>query len=803
MFTAVTLLTLAIGIGATTAVFSVVNGVLLKPLPYARPDELIAIKHAAPGLKIPELPVSPACYVIYREHSTAFQDVALWTGDTMNVTGLSEPEQVDGLDVSDGLLPTLGVQPILGRGFTRHDDTPGSPKTAILSYGYWQRKFAGDRGVLGKTIQIDSEQREIIGVLPDKFSLDNRTPAILIPFQFERGKMHLGNFSYSGLARLKPGVTMAQASADIVRMIPIMMDSFPPPPGASRSMFEGARMVPNLRPLKEDVIGDVGSLLWVIMGVIGIVLLIACANVANLLLVRAEGRQQELAVRAALGASWGRIAGELLLESVTLGIAGGVLGAAVAYGGVQALVAAAPTGLPRLNEIAIDGTVLLFALAVSVICGGLFGLIPVFKYAGPQLAMAIRHGGRTLSQSRERHRARSTLVVVQVALAMVLLVGSGLMIRTFQAMRKIQPGFTRPEQVQTIAVSIPETQVKGEEQMLRMMDEIRQKIAALPGVQSVGFGAGVPMSGQNSFDPVDVQDHPTAAGKLATIRRYKWVSPEFEATLGNSLLAGRYFTWNDIYTYKPVALLSENVAKEYWGSAAGAVGKLIREGPAGPWREVVGVVGDERDDGVDKKESTTVYWPILVKKFWGQEYQTRRNVRYVVRSTRTGSEGFVSELRQAVWSVNPNVPIAGVRTLGEMYERSMARTSFALVMLAAAGSMALLLGLIGIYGVISYSVSHRRREIGIRMALGAQQPTLTRMFIGYGLRLAAIGLACGLGAAFALTRAMKSLLFGISAADPATYAAVAVMLAAAAALAAYLPSRRATAVDPVEALRAE
>lgn len=803
MFTAVTLLTLAIGIGATTAVFSVVEGVLLKPLPFAHPDELVSIHHAAPGLKIPDMPVSPSGYFTYRQHGTAFQDVAIWQSDLLNVTGLSEPEQVYGLDVTEGLLPTLGVQPILGRTFSKRDDSPTAPKTVMLSYGYWQRKFAGDRNVLGRTLQIDSAPREIIGVLPPGFRMDSRDPSLLVPFQFDRAKLDLGNFSYEGIGRLKPGVTVAQATADIARMIPINMDEFAPPKGATKTMFESARLTPKVEPLKQHVIGDAGSLLWVVMGVIGIVLLIACANVANLLLVRAEGRQQELAIRAALGAGWRRIAGELLLESVMLGVVGGALGIGVAYAGVRALIAAAPAGLPRVTEIGIDAPVLLFALAVSVVCGALFGLIPVFKYAGPHLATSIRHGGRTLSQSRERHRARSTLVVVQVGLAMVLLVGSGLMIRTFQAMHRVNPGFTHPENVQTLQISIPDTQVKEPEDAVRMMEAMRQKIAAVPGVETVAFGAGVPLSGQNSFDPLDVRDHPTPEGRLATIRRYKWVSPDFSAALGNPLKAGRNFTWTDIWQFRPVAVISENIAREYWGSAAAAIGKQVRESPAGPWREIVGVVGDQHDDGVDRPVSTAVYWPIMVKDFWGQKYQFRRTVRYVVRSARTGSSGFMNEIRQAVWSVNPDVPVAGVETLESFYEKSMARTSFAMSILAIAGGMALLLGLIGIYGVISYAVSQRTREIGIRMALGAQPGAMTRMFVVHGLRLAAIGVACGLGAALPLARTMKALLFGVQPADPGTFAAVALALAAAAALAAYVPSRRTMRVDPVEALRAE
>jgi predicted permease len=803
MFTAITLLTLAIGIGATTAVFSVVEGVLLRPLPYPHPEELVAISHSAAGLKLDRLPVSPSCYVVYREENRTFQDVGLWTGDMMTVTGLAEPEQAEGLDVTAGTLPLLGVQPVLGRVFSAQDDSAGAPKTAMISYGYWQRKFAGDRGVVGRSMTIDSELREIIGVLPKGFHIDTRTPSIVIPFQFDRNKMTLGNFSFQGVGRLKPGVTPAQGAADLARLVPVIHARFAPPTGASLRMFQEAHLAPKLQTLKQEVIGDIASFLWILMAVIGIVLLIACANVANLLLVRAEGRQQELAIRTALGAGWGRIAGELLTESMTLGVLGGILGTGVAYAALRVLLAAVPAGLPRIDEISLSAPVLLFAFAVSVTCGALFGLIPVLKYAGPQLATSIRHGGRTLSQSRERHRARSTLVIVQVALALVLLVGSGLMIRTWDAMRRVQPGFTRPEEVQTLTISIPDAQVKDPEQVLRVENAIRQKIAAVPGVTSVAFASGVPMSGMNSFDPIFAEDHPLTEGKLPPIRRYKFASPGFLATLGNPLIAGRDFTWTEIYNMTPVAIVTENTARDYWGTPSGAIGKRIRESIAGPWREIVGVAGNERDDGVDHPAASTIYWPILLRDFWGHKVQVRRTVMYIVRSSRTGSQGFLNEIRQAVWSVNPDLPLAGVKTLQEIYTKSMARTSFALVMLAIAGGMALLLGVIGIYGVISYSVSQRTREIGIRMALGAQQPALTRMFIVHGLRLAGVGLACGVVAALALSRGMKSLLFGIDAADPMTYVAVSVGLAAAAALASYVPSRRAMAVDPIEALRAE
>jgi len=803
MFTAVALLTLAIGIGANTAIFSVVEGVLLKPLPYPHPDALISVVLAAPGVKIPELPLSPSCYFILREQNQSFQDLGVWDGDSVNVTGLAEPEQVSGLDVTDGLLGILGVQPVLGRPFTRYDDSPGSPETIMISYGYWQRKFGGDRGVIGRAITVDARQRIIIGVLPNGFRLMDRAPAIVLPFRFNRNKTALGNFSYRSVARLKPGVTMAQASADVARLLPVVEATFPPPNGASLRMFRDARIGPNLRLLKQDVLGTIGGLLWILMGAIGIVLAIACANVANLLLVRAEGRRHELAIRTALGASWRSIAGELLFESTALALVGGALGLALAYAALRALVAIGPARLPRLDEIGLDPAVLLFAAALSLLAGVVLGLIPALKYAGPRVAGAIRQEGRSLTQSRERHRVRNTLVVVQVALALVLLVGSGLMIRTFQAMRHVAPGFTRPEEVQTLAISIPSAQVPEPDAVVRMEEAIRQKIAQIPGVTAAAFASGVPMDGQNRYDPAFIEEHPYTEGKMPPIRRFKFAAPGFLEALGNPLVAGRDFTWHEINGRIPVAIVTENFAREYWKTPQAAIGKRIGDSLGSPWREIIGVAGNERDDGVEHPSPTTVYWPILAGDFEGRKIQVQRSVTYVVRGSRTGSQGFLGEIRRAVWSVNSELPLAAVKTLDEIYSQSMARTSFLLVMLALAGGMALLLGIVGLYGVISYSVSQRTREIGIRMALGARQPALTGLFVRHGLRLAAIGLVFGLAAAFALTRALKALLFGVGVADPITYIGVSAGLAVAAALASYLPSRRATAIDPVEALRAE
>jgi predicted permease len=803
MFTAMTLITLAVGIGANTAIFSVVNGVLLKPLPFPDPDRLVGVWQTAPGVGARDLQASPSTYFTYREEGRGFEDVGLWSTGSVTVTGLAEPEQVESLFVSDGTLPILGIQPLRGRWFTRQDDSPGSPQTAMLAYGYWQRRFGGDASAIGRRIMVNGEAREVIGVMPQSFRFMNRHFEVILPFQLDRSKVFVGNFGYYSVARLKPGVTLAQANADVARLLPMMVQKFPPPPGFSMKIFEDARIGPNLRPLKQDVIGDAGKLLWILMATVGIVLFIACANVANLLLVRAEGRQQEFAIRAALGAGWTRIARELLFESVTLGAIGGVLGVGLAYAALRLLVFLSPANLPRLDEISIGPLVLLFTLVISLVSGVLFGLLPVYKYAGGRTSLALREGGRTLSTGRERHRARNVLVVVQVALALVLLIGSGLMIRTLLALRHVRPGFTSPEKVFTARVFVPSAQFPDPERVVRLDDDIMQKIAAIPGVTSVGASNSITMDGYTDNDPVFAEDRTYTEGQLPPMRRHKFVAPGYFRTMGNPLLAGRDLSWSDLHQKRPVALVSENLARELWGSPAAAIGKRIRERPKGNWREIIGVVGNERDDGVDQKAPAVVYWPFLLENFWQFPVHVRREMAFAVRSDRAGSASFLKDVQRAVWSVNPNLPVADVRTVREIYDKSMARTSFTLVMLGMAAGMALLLGIVGIYGVISYSVSQRTREIGIRIALGAQRAAVLRMFILNGLALVGVGLACGVAASISLTRVMSSLLFGVSPLDPATYGGVSVVLVAAALLATYLPARRATAITPVEALRNE
>jgi putative ABC transport system permease protein len=803
LFTIITIATLGIGIGANSAIFTVIEGVLLKPLPYPDPAQLVAVDHTAPGVNIPRTGAAPFLHFTYRDQSHVFTETGMWRGNAVSLTGTGEPEEVRTLDVTEGTLDVLEVHPLLGRVFSSADDSPTSQRTTILTYGYWKSRFGGDPGVVGRRIVLNGEPYEIIGVLPEAFRFLDRKFSLVLPLRLDPAKVFLGNFSYSGIARLKPGVSVADANADAARMIPIALKRYPPFPGFNPKMFEEARLAPAIRPLKDELVGDIGKVLWVLMGTLAMVLLIACANVANLLLVRAEGRQQELAIRAALGAGRAQIARELLLESLALGVGGGLFGLALAYGALRTLIAFAPANVPRLDAISIDVPVVLFTLAISLVAALLFGSIPIFKYVGPQLGAALRGGGRTSSDSRERHRTRSTLVIVQVALALVLLISSGLMIRTFYALRHVDPGFERPEDVATIRISIPSSEVHDPIQAVRMDQAILEKVAAIPGVSSAGMASYIPMTGQGWHDAIYAEDHPISESRMAPIRTFKMVSPGLFKTMGNRLVAGRDFTWADIFDERRVAIVSESLARELWQSPEAALGKRVNETRNAPLREIVGVVADERDDGVDRKAPAIVCWPMLMDKFFGDEPFVDRTMSLVIRSGRAGTSGLLKEVGAAVWSVDPNLPLANVRTLQEIYDGSLARTSFALVMLAIAGAMALLLGVAGLYGVIAYSVSQRTREIGIRMALGARYEEVTRLFVRHGLTLALAGIACGLTVSFVLARLMSSLLFDVSATDGVTYVVVSVGLAAAAVLASYVPARRATRIDPVHALRAE
>ncbi len=810
-FAATVILTLAIGIGANTAVFSVLNSVLFKPLAYPEAEQLVDLRLIAPGATgladfASGLRLSPSMYFTFSEQNRTFQSLGVWNTGTANVTGLDQPHEVRTALVSDGVLQALSVPPVLGRWLLAADQDPHGRKAVMLSYGYWQRRFGGDRSVIGRSIAIDARPREIVGVMPQGFQLVNADFDVISPLAFDRNNQHLAGFGFHGIARLKPGVPITQANADVRRMLPIWMDSWSNGPGIDGHFYEKVwRIAPAIRPLKQEVIGNVGNVLWVVMATIGVVMLIACTNVANLLLVRADSRQQELAVRAALGAGRGRIAWELLLESVSLGLLGGVLGIGIAYEGLRLLVAIGPADLPRLSEISLDARSLGFTLAVSLLSGLLFGSIPTLRYARAGIPVALRSAGRAASLSRERRHSRDLLVVAQVAMALVLLVSAMLMIRTFQALRTVDPGFAHAEHLQTMRISIPASLVADPQLVTRMQNNMVDKLAAIPGVTSVGFADAMPMEGLVfNWNEVQIEGKNLAEGEAMPLRLFRYVSPGFFRTAGTRIVAGRELTWTEVYGRRPVVIVSENLARESWGSPSAAIGKRLRDLPDTPWYEVVGVVQDVRENGVQEKAPAIVYWPSMSEGIYGPHtFDATRAVTFVIRSDRAGTEAFLSEIQQAVWSVNASLPLASVRTMQEIYSQSLARTSFTLIMLGIAGAMAFVLGAIGIYGVISYAVSQRTREIGIRLALGEQTGRLRWMFVRSALVLTGIGVAAGLVAAAGLMRLMKSLLFGVSLLDPVTYVSVLVILAASAVLASYLPARRAAAVNPVEALRAE
>jgi putative ABC transport system permease protein len=793
-FAITAIFTLALGIGATTAIFSVVNGVLIKALAYPDADTLVRIVHSIGGSAQPYF--SDLLYLTYVDNGQTFEDVGVWSpGETATITGRGDPEEVRALRASRGLLTTLGVRPKIGRWFSAADDAPGAADTVMLANGYWQRHFGGD--ALDHTLTINGRTHQIIGVMPPDFRFSSEFE-IILPLQIDRGAP-IPEFRLLGIARLKPGVTLALANADVASILRIWLLNA----GQKDPAFL-ARYQPTLQPLKANVIGDVGSTLWVLMAAIAIVLLMACANIANLMLVRADARRQEFATRAALGASTKRLARQLLAESVTLGLLGGALGVGLAYGGLRALVAIGPSDLPRLSEISMDAVVLGFALAISLVSGLLFGLVPILKHARPRLVDALG-GGRGASLTRDHQSAQQVLVVTQVALALVLLITAGLLIRSFQELRRVNPGFTQPDRVQTFSISIPETLVAEPERVVRMQQEVLERIAGVPSVASVAFATRLPMGSDRSSTALTVEGRADDR-RTPSNRQVKIISPGLFRTLGIPLVAGRDFTWTDVHQQLPVTIVSQNLAREFWGTPTGALGRRVREyyDNRSPWREVVGVVADVHDDGADQPAPATVYWPTQPnEQLLGMSGYQARRVSMAIRTDRTGTQSLFNDLREAVRSVSRTLPLARVRTLDEMYHESMARTSFTLWMLVIAATMALLLGISGIYGVIAYAISQQRREIGIRLALGAQPREIRQLFLRRGLFLVGVGVAIGFISAVGATQLIQALLFGTSPFDPIAFAAMTLVLAAAAGLASYLPTRRAVALDPVATLRAE
>ncbi len=786
-------LSLALGIGANTAIFSVVHGVLLQPLPYPHADALVGIYNRLTinGQVYEDAALSPGMYAACRDDCRAFEHLGVWSSGAATVTGAGEAEQVATVTVTHGVLPAFGVPASLGRWFSPEDDAPGGARTAILGHGYWQRRFGGDREILSRTVVIDFVPHQIVGVMPRDFRFLDLSPDLFLAQRLATNRAD--EFSYNGIGRLKPGLGVTQANEDIARVWRHWAQN----EGAGK-LLEELAVTPNARPLKNDVVGSVAMALRVLMGAMGLLMLLVCANVANLVLVRAQGRQQEFAIRAALGAGWGRIAFEQLAESFTLGLMGGALGLGLAYFGVRLLVAIGPAGLPRLNEVALGPAVVAFALLCALGTSLLFGTVAV---VGRRVPRRIENA-RGATPAREQLRGQRVLVVGQVAMALVLLVASGLMVRTLLAIQRVKPGFTQPDQIQMVRISLPPVLAREPERVIRLQKDMLDRLAAIPGVAAVGFASAVPLDNNRNGVVVAVEGV-TAPDRMPPNRAYRHASPGLFAALGSRLLAGRDFTWDDVFDQRRLAIVSETMARESWGEPREALGKRIRIGRDAPWTEVVGVVENIHSDGLHQVAPATVYARAGIETSANGSATARRAVTVAIRSSRAGSQAFLEEVSAAVHAVNTNVPLADVRTLADAYRRSMAQTSFTVILLGIAAAMALALAVVGVYGVLAYAVARRRHEVGIRLALGAQPSTVRALFVRQGLFLTSLGGILGLAASVALSRWISSLLYGVTALDPLTYAVSGAALAAGAILASVVPARRAASVDPMETLRSD
>jgi putative ABC transport system permease protein len=793
-FTIAATVTLALGIGATTAMFSVVNGVVLRPLPYPDQERLVELVHSYRGVSA--IAASPAVYFGYRDHSRVFDAVGLWDWDNSPVTvlGPGEPETVRSVEVTHEIPMMLGAQPVAGRSFTPADDLPGSAPTAMISYAYWQRRFGGGDAV-GQTMTVDGVPREVIGVLPQRFQFFDYPADLFYPLQPLRATATFPSGDGRGFARLRKGVTLEQANADVARIIPILDAEYP---GGDA---QNAQFAPKLTWLKDRVVGDLADTLWVLMGTIALLLSMACANVANLVLVRTHARTPEFAVRSALGAGWTAIARVIWTESALLAVAGGIAGLALAYVGLPFLLALAASDLPQVMTVKIDLAVLLVTFGTSVLAACVCGMLPLLHFARPrvQLASALHGDGRATTEGRQSNRTRHILVVSQVAVALILLIGAGLMARAFQTLRSVDPGFRNPDTVQTFQLTLPsppdgaQLDDAARRRMLQIQHDVAGRLSAIPGVEAAGFSSsndGLPLDGDGRSGSIFIEGKAVSDSGPPAMELLL-ASPGFFETLQTPVLAGRTFDWND-EERRGVVLVSENVARAEWGSAGGALGKRLAMDAAGPWFEVVGVVKDMPQQSLTTTPPKTVVFPALARN---------ATASFVIRSERAGSESFLADVRRALRAVNPALAPASVQTLGDMYRRSMARTSMMLLVLAITGTVALLLGLVGVYGIVSYAVGQRRREIGIRLALGEAQREVRLRFVKQALILVAVGVALGLASAMGLTRLMTSQLFGVSPLDAPTHVTVALILLVAAGLASFVSAYRAAALDPVEVLR--
>jgi putative ABC transport system permease protein len=777
-FTAIAVVTLALGIGACAAIFSVVNGVLLHPLPFAEPDRLVVLNESQP----PELAISvvrPATFPHWKRQQTSFEGIAVVRDGSYNLTGRGEPVRAYTGKVTANAFPMLRVQPALGRGFTAEEEVPGKGDVVILSHGFWQRQFGGQPEVLAQTVQLDGVPFRIVGVMPKGFQVDGNFD-LYIPHGYEVFRDDEGdNRTIFSFARLRPGVTLEQARSELT-LIQTRL-------AKDDDFFHNSR--PLVRPMIDSQVGQVRRPLWALLGAVGFLLLIACANVANLLLARATARAREIAVRAALGASRARLVRQLLAESVCLAALGALLGVLAAQWGLSALLALAPDTLPRAQEIAIDGRVLSFTCALALLTGIGFGLVPAFQATGADLNDTLKEGGRGTAPGH--HRMRGALVVAEVAVALVLLAGAGLLVRSFARLQAVDRGF-RPEHAVAVVVNLPQsTKYASPAQQAAFAGQVVQRLAALPGVTAAGAVQDLPFPGGLFAFCLIVEGRPTPPG--CEVTKMYAVSPGYQAAMGLRLLRGRFLGPGEVANAPEVCVVNETLARKHFpgqdpiGKRIGSQGREEKKGL------IVGVVADVRDEGLAGAVHPQAY--VAFAQF------PSHSQTFVVRSAGAGPGD--AALRGAIQAVDGQQPIASIRPLSAMVAGSIARERFAMSLFAVFSGLALLLAAIGIYGVMAYSVAQRRAEIGIRMALGAQSADVVGLVLRQGSRLVVLGLAVGLAGALLLTRLLGTMLFGISPHDPVTFAAIAVLLAGVAAVACLVPARRATRVDPMTALRSE
>ncbi|MBS0631481.1 MAG: ABC transporter permease [Verrucomicrobia bacterium] len=785
-FTAIAILTLALGIGACTAIFSVVNGVLLRPLDYPGPGQLTVIKDS----KLPEFPEfssSPPNFLDWRKELKSFANLAAAAGAPLNLTGNGEPERLIGLKVTDRYFETFGVQPFLGRTFLPEEDAVGKNHVVILSHPFWQRVYGGDATVIGRSLQLNGEPYTVVGIAPPGFGLANKIDAwVPMAFTAEDTANDNRDSHYLGvIGRLKPGVTSAQANAELQVLAARLARQYP---STNKSWSAFAT------PLLDYSVRDVRGILWILLGAVACVLLIACANIANLLLARATARHREISIRAALGASRARLIRQLLAESVLLALFGGLAGILLARWGLDALLALAPSNLPRTADIHLDLGVLAFALVLSIATGLIFGLAPAWFAARTDVNEALKQGTRGSTAGGARGRIRNAIVVLQIAFALVLLTGAGLLLRSFVRLTRVDPGFN-PEHATVLRLTLPQKKYPGLSQRVAFADALLAKLAATPGVQSVGLTHTLPLLGDWVLG-FNIDGRPLLGPSEQPNANYYAVTPGYFQAMGIRLVRGRLFTDRDTDKAPRVALISETLARQQFPNED-PIGKRINI-TVGPdaWREIIGIVGDVKQYGVEKPVTAQAYEPYAQKSF--------NTLNVVIRTASANADAaLLATLRPTVYAVDKDQPVGSVRPLGDIVADSIARQRFATLLLTVFSLIALVIAAVGIYGVMAYTVTQRTSEFGIRLALGAQPREILRLVFTQGARLVALGLALGLLATFALSCAIESMLYNTSTRDPLTLAGITALFALVSALACLLPARRATKVDPLTALRSE